>query len=81
MSGTLSLDRSLRMEWGLGFIGLSDTVKMMLPKNIAKVVDGTVEERKGWFFLVRKAREYIGDARTADAFSNPKSSLRILIGL
>lgn len=45
MSGTLSLDRSPWSEWQLGFIGLPDIVKAMLPNS----VEGTVAEKKRWF--------------------------------
>lgn len=35
-------------------------MKVMLSKNIAKVMDGTVAEWKVWFVLVRKARKILG---------------------
>ena len=81
MSGTLSLDRSLRMEWRWGFIGLPALAQVMLPKGIAKMMKGSVAERKGWLVLIRQARKNIGDGRTANEFLNPKSSLRRLVSL
>ena len=47
MIGTLSLDRSLRTEWSLGFIGLPQLIQVVLPKEISHVPEGTVSERKG----------------------------------
>ena len=81
LSGRLSLDRSLRREWELGFEGLPALVQAILPEDIATVLDSTVAEKKGWFVLVRKARENMGDERVVDEFSAPDSSLRTWVGL
>ena len=53
----------------------------MLPKNIATVLASSVSERKGWFILVRKAREKCGDQRTEDKFTEPKIRLRVWVSL
>ena len=42
MSGTLSLNRSLQMEWRLGFVGFKNIVRRVLPKKVSKVMDGAV---------------------------------------
>ena len=81
LSGELSLDRSLRREWELGSEGLPANVQVVLPGDIATVLDSSVAEKKGWFVLVRKARENIGDERVVDEFSAPDSSLRTWVGL
>jgi hypothetical protein len=81
LSGRLSLDRSLRREWELGFEELPALVQVILPDDIATVLDSTVAEKKGWFVLVRKARENMGDERVVDEFSAPESSLRTWVGL
>ena len=81
LSGRLSLDRSLRREWELGFEELPALVQAILPDDIATVLDSTVAEKKGWFVLVRKARENMGDERVVDEFSAPDSSLRTWVGL
>ena len=56
----------------MGFIGLPSLVQVMLPKNIGQVIEGTVEERKGWLVLIRIARENMEDNRTSDDFSDKK---------
>jgi hypothetical protein len=81
LSGRLSLDRSLRREWALGIEELPALVQAILPDDIATVLDSTVAEKKGWFVLVRKARENMGDERVVDEFSAPDSSLRTWVGL
>ena len=81
MCGTLSLDRSLRTEWSLGFIGLPPLIQVVLPKEIGQVIEGTVAERKGWLVLIRTARENMGDTRISDEFSDKKSTLRRWVGL
>ena len=81
MGGSLALDRSLRMEWNLGFIGFPNMIKSVLPNEIGLVMEGTIEEKKGWFVLVRRIRENIGDKRTQDEFSDPKNKLRAWAGL
>ena len=44
-------------------------------------MEGTIEDKKGWFVLVRRTRENIGDNRTHDEFSDPKNKLRAWAGL
>ena len=46
MSGTLSLDRSLRTEWSLGFVRFSNIVKAVLHNYMASVVDVTVSKKE-----------------------------------
>lgn len=65
----------------MGFIGLPEMVQVMLPNDIAQVTEGTVVEKKECFVLIRQARETNGDDRTADGFSNPKSSLQKWVSL
>ena len=81
LSGELSLDRSLRREWELSFEGFPAGVQAVIPRDIATVLDSSVAEKKGWFVLVRKARENIDDERVVDKFSAPESSLRTCVGL
>ena len=81
MGGSLALDRSLRMEWNLGFIGFPNMIKSALPNEIGLVMEGTIEDKKGWFVLVRRTRENIGDNRAEDEFSDPKNKSRALEGL
>ena len=81
MNGTLSLDRALRKEWDLGFEGFPDIVKVTIPSTITHILDGSVADRKGWFVLIRTARENCGDDILEDEFSSSKSSLRKWVGL
>ena len=81
MNGTLSLDRALRREWELGFEGLPDMVKVTIPRTITHILNGSVADRKGWFVLIRTARENCGDDSIEDEFSSPSSSLRKWVGL
>ena len=81
LSGELSLDRSLRKEWELGFEGLPALVQVVLSVDIATLLESTVAAKKGWFILIRKARENIGDERAVDEFSAPDSSLRAWVNL
>ena len=46
MSETLSLDRSLRMEWRLGFLTFPSIVKYVLPRNIITAMNGSAAEIK-----------------------------------
>ena len=47
LSDELSLDRSLRREWELGFEGLPAIVQGVLPEDIVTVLDSSVAEKKG----------------------------------
>ena len=44
-------------------------------------MDGTVADKKEWIVIVRQARENAEDNRTKDELSNPKSKLRVWVGL
>ena len=81
MEGKLSLERSLRKEWSVGFNNFPDSVIASIPKRIKQVMKGDVSDKKGWFVLVRTVRENMGDNRTLDEFSDPKSSLRAWVGM
>ena len=81
MNGTLSLDRALRREWEWGFEGLPDMVKVTIPSTITHILNGSVADRKGWFVLIRTARENCGEDSIEDEFSSPSSSLRKWVGL
>ena len=81
MEGRLSLDRSLRSEWSVGFNNFPDSVVASIPKRITQVMKGDVADKKGWFVLIRTVRENSGDHRTRGEFSDPKSSLRPRVGM
>ena len=81
MEGKLSLERSLRTEWRVGFNNFPDSVIASIPNRIKQVMKGDVSDKKGWFVLIRTVRENIGDDRTRDEFSDPKSSLRSWVGM
>ena len=81
MGGSYILEQSLRNEWDLGFAGLSPIVRATIPRTIAKVMEGTTLERKGWFVLIRRARELQPHCEIEDEFSDPKSGLRKWVGL
>ena len=76
MEGSYALDQALRKEWDEGFDGLPATVRAILPESIMKAMEGTTRERKGWFVLVRRARELLPNYEGTDEFADPKSSLR-----
>ena len=81
MGGSLALDRALRLEWNLGFVGFPNIVKAALPRVIGPVLEGSIEDKKGWFVLVRRTRENLGDNRIQDEFSDPKNKLRAWVGM
>ena len=81
MGGSYGIENQLRSEWELGFEGLSIIVRATIPQTIAKVMGGTTLERKGWFVLIRRAREVLRNHKGDDEFSDPKSGLRKWIGL
>ena len=81
MEGRLSLDRSLRAEWSIGFDDFPDSVVASIPKRITQVMKCDVADKKGWFVLIRTVRENNGDDQTRDEFSDPKSALRAWVGM
>ena len=81
MEGELSLDRSLRKEWAIGFDDFPNIITSAIPRDISIVMEGTLSDKKGWFVLVRRARENLNDNRTEDEFSDEKSRLRVWVGL
>ena len=81
IGGSLVLDRSLQIEWNMNFVGFSTLVKAALPRDIDTGMEGSIEDKKGWFVLVRRTREYLKDVSTQDKFSNPKNKLRAWVGM
>ena len=81
MEGRLSLDRSLRAEWSIGFDDFPDSVVASIPKRITQVMKSDVADKKGRFVLIRTVRENNGDDQTRDEFSDPKSALRAWVGM
>ena len=77
----MALDRALRIEWNLGFVGFPNVVKAVLPRDIGPVMEGTIEGNKGWFVLIRRTRENLGDNRIQDELSDPKNKLRGWVGM
>ena len=67
--GSLALDRALRI------------LKSALPRDIGPVMEGTIEDKKGWFVLVKRTRENLEENRIQDEFSDPKNKLRGWIGM
>ena len=76
MGGSYVLDQALRKEWEIGFDNLPFIVRATVPTSITRVLEGTTVERKGWFVLVRRARELLQNYEIRDEFSDPNSSLR-----
>ena len=76
MGGSYVLDQALRKEWEIGFDNLPFIVRATVPTSITRVLEGTTVERKGWFVLVRRARELLPNYENRDEFSDPNSSLR-----
>lgn len=81
MEGTLSLDRSLRKEWAVGFIDVPNIITASIPTDISIVMEGSVSNKKGWFVLVRTTRKNLRDIRTEDDFPDEMSKLRAWVGL
>lgn len=54
MEGEISLDRSMRTEWGLEFINFPNVVKATLPRHISVVMKGRTVEKIGWFECRKK---------------------------
>lgn len=56
-------------------MGFLKTEKTALPRNIGPIMERSVEDKKGWFVLVRRIRGNMGDNITQDKFSNPKKQI------
>ena len=76
MGGSYALEKALRNEWELGFEGLPRIVQASIPESISQVLEGTTLERKGWFVMIRRARELSLTYEATDEFSDQSSSLR-----
>ena len=76
MGGSYALENSLRNEWNLGFDTLPAIVSATLPQSIEKLMEGSTIERKGWFVMIRRARESQPNYEPLDEFSEPGNSLR-----
>ena len=72
LGGSYVLDQALRLEWRLGFKRIPAIVLSFIPTSIIRVMQGTVTDRKGWFVLVRRAREQLQGYAPLDAFSDQK---------
>ena len=81
MGGSLALDKALRFEWNLGFVGFPNIVKAALSRVIGPVLEGSIEDKKGWFVQARRTRENLGDNRFQDEFSDPKNKMRAWVGM
>ena len=75
------LDQALRLVWRLCFDKMPAIVLSSIPSSIIAVMQGTVTDRKGWFVLVRRAREQLQGYVPLDAFSDQNGSLRTWVGL
>ena len=51
-------------------MGFTNNVEAALPRDIGTVMEGPIEDKKGWFVMVRRTREDLGTTRTQDRFSN-----------
>ena len=76
MGGSYALENSLRNEWNLGFDTLPSIVSATLPQSIERLMEGSTIERKGWFVMIRRARESQPNYEPLDEFSEPGHSLR-----
>ena len=81
MSGAVSLNRAITAECQLGSAGLPLTVRRTFPRDITKLLQASLTERKCWLVLVRASRELVHDTRIQDEFTNPNSNLRKWVGL
>ena len=81
LSGAASLDAAIKAECRLGSQGLPPHVRCTFPKDVSRLLQSSLHERKCWLQLVRAARELTNDDRIIDVFSDTKSSLRKWIGL
>ena len=81
MSGGICLERALRKEWQQGFMLLPKSIRIMLPKEVNKVLNSGLHERKGWLVLIRRARANIGEVEAKDEFSIQGGQLRKWVGL
>ena len=63
-------DLSLQLEWRLGFDRMPAIVLSSIKSSIIMVMQGSVTDRKGWFVLVRRAREQLQGYAPLDAFSD-----------
>ena len=81
LGGGYALERALHREWNIGFDNLPEIVQATVPQSISTVMAGSTADRKGWFVLVRRARENIAGYEPIDEFSDPKSGLRKWVGM
>ena len=65
----------------MGFASFPAIVRVILPGGISLVLNGELDERKGWLVLARRTRENIGDDRTVDEFSDSQGKLRKWVGI
>ena len=81
LSGAVSLDKAIREECRLGSGGLPAVVQTTFPKDIDKLINAPLLQRKSWLVLVRAARELVHDTRIQDEFTDPRSFLHNWVGL
>ena len=63
------------VECQLGSEGLPPAVRSIFPKDIRKILQAPLVQRKSWLVLVRASRELVHDDRILDEFTDPQSHL------
>ena len=80
LSGALTLDRSITMEWNKGTVNMPQRVKRTFPQSVDSILHAPLEKKKKWFTLVRSFREMIGE-ETEDEFGTAHKRMRGWVGL
>ena len=80
LSGALTLDRSITMEWNKGTVNMPQRVKRTFPQSVDSILHAPLEKKKKWFTLVRSFREMIGE-ETEDEFGTAHKRMRRWVGL
>ena len=60
---------------------LPKSIRTMLPKEMDKVLNSGLHERKGWLVLIRRARAVIGEGGIKDEFPTQGGKVRKWVGL
>ena len=61
LSGAISLEVSLQVEWVLGNVNLPQHVRKSFPPSLEALMAQTLEGKKYWFALVRAHQELINE--------------------
>ena len=80
LSGALSLDRSICIEWAKGTTAMPQRVKQTFPPTVDKLLHEPLEKKKQWFTLVRSYKEMIGEVED-DEFGRANKKMRRWVGL